>query len=190
MSKYQTQRRIDGSLAFLILASFIVTFVAARIFTTILPTVVVVSGGVHLHHFWYGLAMISVSGLLAIVANRPRFDRTYALIFGVGSGLIGDEIGLLLTLGNYYSQLTYFFFIGVLAFAGLGFLMLRYWTDLITEFVSLGPGRVIAEIGLVVAGLSVTLFAINRTTIGLGLLGIGAILAALGYEINHRRIRS
>src|ERR1700691_4237778 len=97
--------RINYGLAFLALSAFMLSFFVARIFTTLHPDTVVVTGGVHFHHFWYGLTMVIVAGWLGIVSNHPVLDRVYATVFGLGGGLIGDEVGLLLTFGNYHSEL-------------------------------------------------------------------------------------
>ena len=45
--------------------------------------------------------MVALTGWLAIVGKRTdRLDRAYALVYGLGLGLIGDEVGLLLTFGK------------------------------------------------------------------------------------------
>ena len=90
------QGKINFGLTFLALLSFTVAFFTARIFTTINPDTVVVSGGIHFHHFWYGLAMVATAGWLGISSNHLSLRRVYAVVFGFGGGLIGDEIGLLL----------------------------------------------------------------------------------------------
>ncbi|GAB6138197.1 hypothetical protein [Halanaerobaculum tunisiense] len=42
------------------------------------------------------------------IVKRPQIKRDWAaLLYGTGLGLFMDEIGLLLTWGNYYSGLTY-----------------------------------------------------------------------------------
>src|SRR5947209_18557572 len=79
---------------------FISAFILARIFTTLNPNVVLVTSGLHVHHFWYGLAMLAVGGWLGINYQAERIDRMAAVLFGAGGGLIGDEIGLLVTFGN------------------------------------------------------------------------------------------
>src|SRR5439155_3397045 len=85
----------------------------ARVFSILNSTVVVAQGSIHFHHFWYGVGMIMLAGWLGIAFNRPRLVRTYAIIFGLGAGLIGDDGGLLLTFGDYLSSLTTDFFVGV-----------------------------------------------------------------------------
>src|SRR5437867_11445754 len=46
------------------------------------------------------------TGWLGIAYSSDRLLRTYALVFGLGAGLIADEVGLLLTFGDYQSELT------------------------------------------------------------------------------------
>ena len=64
--------------------------------------------------------MIVAAGGLGIVHNDPRYRRLYAVVFGLGGGLVGDEIGLLLTFGNYDSVLTLYFFVIVVSAGGAG----------------------------------------------------------------------
>ncbi len=82
-------------LAFLTLISFITSFLVARTFTTFSPTTMVVTGGIHFHHSWYGLLMVVSAGWLTIVSDHPGYNRVFAIVFGLGAGLIGDEVGLL-----------------------------------------------------------------------------------------------
>ena len=182
-----TQREVHG-LAFLTLASFIASFLIARAFTTISPTTVVVSGGIHFHHFWYGLAMVVASGWLAIVSNRPEFDRVYAIVFGLGAGLIGDEVGLLLTLGDYQSSLTYDFFVGVLAVAGLAFLVMRYREQLERSVLSQGAPERLVHVGVFVAGVSALAWAFSFTFAGLVVLIVGLAILAVGLRLRRSKI--
>src|SRR5437660_11980562 len=83
-------------LAFLGTLGFMTSFLGARVFAILNPTVVVAQGSIHFHHFWYGLGMITLAGWLGIAFNRPRLVRTYAIVFVLGAGVIGDEVGDLL----------------------------------------------------------------------------------------------
>lgn len=173
-------------LAFLALLSFVGAFLAARIFATLNPTTVVETGGIHLHHFWYGLAMIVVAGWLGIVHNRPGLRRFYAILFGLGGGIVGDEVGLLLTLGNYHSDLTYFFFIIVVTAGTLGILLTTRRKTLDYDVISLGYGERFVYLGIVVAGLSALPFAAGLLLPGVVTLGVGIAIAAGGFW-QHRR---
>jgi hypothetical protein len=177
-------------LAFLTLAAFIASFLAARAFTTLPPTTVVVTGGVHCHHFWYGLIMVVATGWLSIVSNRPQHDRVYAIVFGLGAGLIGDEVGLLLTLGDYQSGLTYDFFVGVLSLSGLAFLLLRYRIQLEASVVSVGRGERLSHLGIFVAGLSGFFWALGRYDLGFAFFSVGVAAAAAGVILHHRLSRA
>jgi uncharacterized membrane protein YidH (DUF202 family) len=59
------QARERRSLSVLALTVLVVSFVIARVFTTISPDTVLVSGSLHVHHFWFGLILLAVGGLHA-----------------------------------------------------------------------------------------------------------------------------
>ena len=63
--------------------------------------------GYHIHHFYFGIAFICIAGWLALVGSEFLKKEHIALLYGGGLGLFMDEIGLLLTWGDYYSGLTY-----------------------------------------------------------------------------------
>lgn len=72
--------------------------------------------GYHIHHFYFGLALILLAGWAAIVGYPRASKGTLAVIFGAGLGLFMDELGLLLTWGDYSSRASYFagvFLLGV-----------------------------------------------------------------------------
>jgi hypothetical protein len=175
---------INHGLAFLGLLAFMTSFFGARIFTTIYPHTWVVVGGVHFHHFWYGLGMLAIAGWLGIISTLPTHRRIYALVFGLGGGLIGDEIGLLLTFGNYQSELTYFFGIGFIGCALLVLLFASYRDKLRHDVTGLGTGERLVHIGVVVACLSVLAFPVHML-LGTSILIIGALIALGGWQ--HRR---
>lgn len=180
-------REVHG-LAFLTLGSFIASFLLARAFTTIAPSTVVFTGGIHFHHFWYGLAMVVAAGWLSIVSNHPEFDRIYAIVFGLGAGLIGDEVGLLLTLGDYQSGLTYVFFVGLLSFAGIVYLLLRFRSRL-RSVLRIGTGERLLQLGVFTAGMSAVVFAFDYRVLGLVIFTAGALISVIGYLIHRRRVR-
>ena len=71
--------------------------------------------GHHIHHFYFGVLLIVFAGWSAIVGS-PKIQREkLAIIFGAGLGLFMDEIGLLLTWGNYASRLSYLLGVFLLA---------------------------------------------------------------------------
>ncbi|HVC27712.1 MAG TPA: hypothetical protein VND40_06075 [Nitrososphaerales archaeon] len=178
--------KMNFGLASLALSAFVIAFFGARIFTTINPDTVVVSGGIHFHHFWYGLAMMAAAGWLGIVSVHPALNRVYATVFGLGGGLVGDEVGLLLTLGNYRSELTYVFFVGFICVAILLVLAVRYRGPLERDLAEIDRGETLVHIGVVAAGLSALFFAFDFVTPGLGVALLGVIVALAGVEERRR----
>jgi hypothetical protein len=110
--------------------------------------------GFHIHHFWYGLALLTIGGWLGINYRDDQTERIAAIIFGVGGGLIGDEIGLLVTFGDYYSELTYTFVISVLVFAVMATLFKRHGQVIITELFGFSRLNIDLYVGLFLAFVS------------------------------------
>src|SRR5438128_12422757 len=52
-------------LTFIATLDFVISFFDSRLFATLFPTTVVMQGGIHLHHFWYGIALIRFGRWLA-----------------------------------------------------------------------------------------------------------------------------
>ncbi|MGM0442193.1 MAG: hypothetical protein ACQEQC_07225 [Elusimicrobiota bacterium] len=63
--------------------------------------------GYHIHHFYFGVILICVAGWFAIAGSEDFSRKALAIMYGLGLGLFFDEIGLLLTWGDYYSSLSY-----------------------------------------------------------------------------------
>ncbi|MBS3736033.1 hypothetical protein KGY72_02530 [Candidatus Bipolaricaulota bacterium] len=63
--------------------------------------------GYHIHHFYFGILLMGIAGWLAIAGRTDISKEKLALIYGAGLGLLMDEIGLLLTWGDYASTLSY-----------------------------------------------------------------------------------
>ncbi len=174
------------------LVSFIASFVIARIFTTLYPnTVIIIGGGLHIHHFWYGLAMLSVGGWLGISYQSERIDRLAAILFGAGGGLVGDEIGLLLTFGDYWTGATYTFVIVFVTLASMLTLLSRYSSIIQAEFTQFLSNNLSLYVGVFLAVISIA-FIMDaddiRIIIVSGGLTIVACIIILTYFIH--RIRS
>ncbi len=182
-------------LTFIATLAFVVSFFGARLFATLFPTTIVTAssseGTIHFHHFWYGLALMSAAGWMAISWKNERLYRLYALLYGLGAGLMGDEIGLLLTLGNYQSELTLLFFIAALSFVIIATLFLRYRAQLEVELLKLSLRERIFMLGVYLTGFSIFIIfltsGINLIGIPLSLLGLGLIV--LTY-VGRRRVRA
>jgi len=96
--------------------------------------------GYHIHHFYFGVVLIVVSGWLAIV-GRPKVSKDkLSLVFGAGLGLFMDEIGLLLTWGNYASRLSYLLGVLLLAILLNVIYFPRFWKKVRENLAKPGAG--------------------------------------------------
>ena len=190
MSREIAPGALRHGLTFIATLAFLASFFGSRLFATIFPTTVVTQSGIHIHHFWYGIALISAAGWMGIAWRNERLYRLYAVLYGLGAGFLGDEIGLLLTLGNYASELTYLFFVGAISFIIIATLLLRYRVLLERDVVRLAVWERVALLGVFLTGFSI-FFAflssgVNLILIPLALLGIGIL--ALTY-VRRRNTR-
>ena len=173
-------------LAFYGTVSFVAAFFGARLFATLNPTVTVVRGGIHFHHFWYGLAMVVSTGWLGISLSNERLSRNLAIVFGLGAGLIGDEVGLLLTFGDYTSNLTEIFFVGAIAFIILATLLSRGRAHIEKEVINISRRERLTQIGVFLGAFSVVFFAVDNYGVGLAVLGFGILVFLWGFERQRR----
>jgi len=172
------------NLSFIMLASFLGSFIVARVFTAFFPSTVFVFQGYHIHHFWYGLALLTIGGWLGINYRDDHTERVAAIIFGIGGGLVGDEIGLLVTFGDYYNELTYTFVIALLGFAFMATLFKRHGQAIITELFGFFHQNVDLYIGLFLAFLSSAFLIQSDNELVLSLSGI-TLLAALALILRR-----
>lgn len=104
-----------------VLTSFFLSFVLARVAVTLsgivgstssgmagfLPVNEIWISGYHIHHFFFGFGALIVAGWLLLF--RENFSRYYAgVLYGTGLGIFIDEFGMLLTEGNYFATSSYF----------------------------------------------------------------------------------
>jgi len=173
-------KRLRGAskpnLSFIMLAFFLASFAAARVFTAFFP-VKLEFQGYHVHHFWYGLALLAIGGWLGINYRDDNIDRIAAIIFGVGGGLVGDEIGLLITFGDYYSELTYTFVISLLAFAFMATLFKRHGQAILTELFGFFRQNVDLYVGLFLAFVSSAFLIQSDNTLVIVLSAITFLVA-------------
>lgn len=175
----------------LTLSSFIIAFAVARTFTYIHPDFVLVSGDIHIHHFWFGLLLLALGGWLGINYNQKEVDMLAAIVYGVGGGLIADEVGLLLTLDNYYSGLTWTFLLLLLAFIAALVLLYIYRKDVFEELHEFIGSKASLYIGIFIATVSVAFivetdnFVITLISSILTIAGILILLAFLVHQIKQ-----
>jgi hypothetical protein len=150
------------NLSLITLLSFIASFAIARTFTTFYPESSVRVRGYHIHHFWFGVALLAIGGWLGISYESERVNRVAAILFGAGGGLIGDEVGLLLTFGNYWTGLTYTLVIIFLALASILIIIARYWQSISTEFTEFLRSNASLYIGIFLFAVSVAFILQTR----------------------------
>jgi hypothetical protein len=94
---------------FLILISFLVTFVVVRLIThaikdhrfrRVLRNIA--PGGRHIHHLVPGILLVLVTGFLAIAFETGPWSNLIAVLFGIGAALTLDEFALWLHLQDVY----------------------------------------------------------------------------------------
>ena len=105
----------------MILASFVFTFIAARVTVFLivsrrLPDLYLHVGGTHVHHLNYGIFLLSVVGGYLLL-GRPTERRLIgsALAYGIGLALTFDEFGMWIHLGGSYWQRASFDAVVVIA---------------------------------------------------------------------------
>jgi hypothetical protein len=89
------------------LVSFALMFALLRILTygihyKIFPIRDVVTGGLHIHHFVWGIGIVLVVGFMALSLAQARWHPWLAIPFGIGAALILDEFALWLNLKDVY----------------------------------------------------------------------------------------
>jgi hypothetical protein len=93
-------------------------------------------GGEHLHHYMWGILMVSTSGGLAL-AMAPTEDSTTTLaaIYGAGTALIVDEFALLLDLQDVYwakqGRISVDIGIGAIATIGTYLAAVPFWHHIV-----------------------------------------------------------
>lgn len=122
---------------FIVFVFFLISFAAARILAYSLPSLNLIIGRYHIHHFYYGIALLIASGWIALISDRERLKHLAAALFGVGLGILADEAGLLLTCTSpmllecdYYARVT----IDVFTVIAAAFLTVLYFMPLWRRF--------------------------------------------------------
>jgi hypothetical protein len=117
---HSLRRRPIAHTARIMLASFLLTFLIARILVLLIMTrriadLYLYLGQTHVHHLNYGIFLLTGVGayLLFFPATRPR--AWIVALFGVGLALTFDEFGMWLHLGGPYWQRASFDAVVVIA---------------------------------------------------------------------------
>src|SRR2546430_14336888 len=110
-------------LARLVLLSFMLTFITARVVSILMllpqvPDIYLYVHDVHIHHLNYGIFLLAGVGAYLLFSSQPATPSA-AVVYGIGLGLTFDEFGMWLHLNGEYWQRASFDAIIVLA-AALG----------------------------------------------------------------------
>ncbi len=179
-------------LAVLALVSFILSFIVARSFTYLYPNVVLIGGGLHIHHFWFGLILLALGGWLGISYTQKEIDMLAAIVYGVGGGLIADELGLLLTLGDYYSELTWTALLLLVSFITTLVLINKYRKSIYDELHEFVSNKASLPVGVFLIAISIAFvvqtenFAVTLVSVSLTVAGILIVLSFLIHEVRQR----
>jgi hypothetical protein len=108
VAAYQEHIDYRRSAALRMWLAFIVCFAILRFITYgiryhFLPLRnVVTGGGLHIHHFVWGILILLVVGFLGITLDSPQLHVWLATFFGIGAALVVDEFALWLNLRDVY----------------------------------------------------------------------------------------
>lgn len=118
-------------------AAFTATFAVVRKMTRAIkegdsPTGDLTAGGVHVHHYLWGIALLGASGGLAVHgSDRARTHPLVATGYGVGGALVVDEFALLLHLKDVYwtkrGRKSVLLALGLIAGIGSSFTLIPLW---------------------------------------------------------------
>jgi hypothetical protein len=122
--------------------AFIATFAFLRGLTYgiryhLLPFGNVVTGGIHIHHFVWGILLLLIVGFLGLNLEAPRWHPLLAIPFGIAAALVIDEFALWLNLQDVYwareGRISVDVAILVASFFGLYYAADRFWKQVLRE---------------------------------------------------------
>ncbi len=108
-----------------VLAGYSIAVLVARAFVSLIahcvescPTIRI--EGFHLHHFYYGLALVllSLTALGVAQGTMTRWDA--ALVLGIGTGLLFDEAGMIFLGAHYWGEISVMLILVPAAMLSLG----------------------------------------------------------------------
>lgn len=87
--------------SFLILLSFMASFMVARTYAFFAAPSLIVRG-IHIHHLNYGIFFLAVAGFLSFYFSNSRFRNKVIVLYGIGLGLTFDQFAMWLHLDDDY----------------------------------------------------------------------------------------
>ena len=89
-------------IAFWILATFLPTFLVARIVVYLGIPIFIHVHGVHIHHLAFGIIVLAIAGYFALTVQTPKRRDWIAALYGIGLALAFDEFGTWVLLRDDY----------------------------------------------------------------------------------------
>src|SRR5712672_788877 len=74
--------------------AFVVSIAVARLVSYVDPGFHYNIDGMHVHHYMYGIFMITFAGYCALVLKGPKATFWISLLYGWGAGFTFDELGM------------------------------------------------------------------------------------------------
>lgn len=88
---------------FLILISFLTTFISSRAIAYFAPELFLTVRGTHIHHFAYGIILLAIIGYILLTAERSEKTRLrFSIIYGIALGMAVDEFVMWTELEQLY----------------------------------------------------------------------------------------
>jgi hypothetical protein len=93
------------------LLAFLITFGLLRAMTAVIHYKlfphgpfrdVVTKSGLHIHHLFWGILLLMITGFSALASRQPRYHLRIAIVFGIALALTLDEFALWLRLADVY----------------------------------------------------------------------------------------
>lgn len=99
----------DATIPFLVLISFLIWFSISRLFVYTFPGVHLTLGNIHIHHYTYGIILLSVLSFVFLAYPMSHHSRLrLAIPLGIALAFAYDEYAMWLTLGGpYFGRRTY-----------------------------------------------------------------------------------
>lgn len=92
---------------FLILVSFLSTFIVSRTFVYFAPQLFLTIRDVHIHHFAYGIILLAVTCYFLLTGERDEKTRLrFSIIYGIALGMAVDEFVMWTELEQIYWDRT------------------------------------------------------------------------------------
>jgi hypothetical protein len=132
--------------------------------------------------------LVAIGGWLGISYDNKETNRVASILYGAGGGLIVDEVGLLLTLGNYWTGLTYSFLVIFLAFIVVSLFFYRYRSLILEELSEFVRSKLSFYLGILLFAVSVA-FIIQTdnffVTAIAGLFAVSAIILIIIFLLRQ-----